>query len=190
MDSPRILNNSFRSDLLLRTKLKILDKTLRVRGVEVSIVKSTNNVYNTVHGYNNFDIDGDRSDESSTKSSRLVINLNALEHVGEKSSQTQTVYHTQNIADEGDLIIYKSFKYEYAFRVSRKSTYGERDFLYEYELEHFKTIELGPDQFRKIIYYNKDIDKYFEDHNSPNDLPSKISTEPDWTSRIDKITEL
>lgn len=189
MDENRLLTNSNRSDRLLRVKLKILKRTIRVRGVECTVIKTTNDVFNIVHGYNNFDLDGDRSNESTSKSVKLVLNLNMLEHVGEKSNSTQTVETTEDIADEGDIILYRSRKYEYAFRVSRKSTYGELDFLYEYDLEHFRTIEIGKDTEHKVIYYKKDIEKYFIDHNA-DQAEGTIDTSPDWTERIDELDRI
>ena len=142
MDLPRLLSNSDRSDNLLKSKLKILERTLKVRGMEVTIIKSTNDMYAKVHGYNNIDLDGDYSYDTMTTTERLVINLNYLERVGEKSGTTQLVYHTKDIANEGDLIKYRSRIYEYSFKVTKKSTYGELNLLYEYELEHLQTIKI------------------------------------------------
>lgn len=165
-------------------------RTIKARGVECTIIKATNDVFNLVHGYNNYDLDGDRSDESTSKSVRIILNLNQLEHVGEKSSSNQTFEHTEDIADEGDIVIYRSRKYEYAFRVSRKNTYGELDFLYEYELEHFRTIEIGKDKDHKIVYFKKDIEKYFIDQNADTQYKGEHDMTPDWTSRIDELNNI
>ena len=185
MDDPRLLTNSSRSDRLLRTKLRILAKTLRVRGVEVSVIKSTNFVYSRVHGFNDIDLDGDRADETKAKKYRLVLNLNNLDRVGEKANNTQTCYSTENIADEGDIIKYRSRIYEYAFKVERKSVYGELDFLYEYELAHFRTILFDESRRIKYVYKGKDLDKLFEDHKS--DYSSSKETLSDKLNNLDMI---
>lgn len=184
MDKPRILSNSTQSDRLLHTKLQILKRTLRVRGVECLVIQNQNDIRRRVYGINNIDLDGDRADESKYKHVRLVLNLNNLEHVGEKATTDQTVYHTEDFANEGDVVLYCSRMYEYAFKVNRKMTYGELDFLYEYELNHFRTIQVGNREFPKVIYDPKPIDEVFADHQAENS-PKEISSEKtDWRDRI------
>jgi len=169
MNQPRLLSNSNRSDSLLRIKLKILRKTLRVRGVEVQVIKNTNPMYAKVHGFNNIDLDGDRADETSVTTYRLVLNLNNLERVSEKGA-TQTVYHTDNIAEEGDIIKYRDRMFEYAFKVERKSVYGEINFIYEYELSHFRTIKLtNTPVFNAETQHEQDI--------KDQELINKLTTE-------------
>lgn len=184
MDKPRILSNSTQSDRLLHTKLQILKRTLRVRGVECLVIQNQNDIRRRVYGINNIDLDGDRADESKYKHVRLVLNLNNLEHVGEKATTDQTVYHTEDFANEGDVVLYCSRMYEYAFKVNRKMTYGELDFLYEYELNHFRTIQVSDREFPKVIYDPKPIDEVFADHQA-EDSPKEISSEKtDWRDRI------
>lgn len=212
MDTPRILTNSERSDRLLTTKLLILQKTLRVRGVEVQILKSSNLVFDKVHGFNTIELaSGDRSDEVTITTCRLVLNLNNLEHVGEKGAGSQTVYHTVNIADEGDVVVYRSRMYEYAFKVDRKQVYGEKDFLYEYELNHFRTIKIPNDTLVSTarvvnkVFLNEDgtvttesvtktdcnsIDQLFT--NQDSDYPKTGVGDPnnDWRNTIDNLDKI
>jgi len=209
MDEPRLLTNSQRTDRLLRSKLTILRKTLRVRGVEVTIIKPANKVFDKVHGFNAIELlGGDRADEVIVSHSRLVLNLNNLEHVGEKASVSQICYHTEDILDEGDVVLYDSRIYEYAFKCERKQVYGEQDFLYEYELIHFRTIKISQKPIKKREDYgnrliinnetgdisteslktdDKEIDQVFKDQNS--DYPEGDLNNPDldWKNRIDDL---
>jgi len=208
MDEPRLLTNSQRTDRLLRTKLSILKKTLRVRGVEVTIIKPNNKVFDKVHGFNTIELlGGDRADEVKVSKARLVLNLNNLERVGEKASQSQTCYHNQDIMDEGDIVLYDSQVYEYAFKVEQKNVYGEQDFIYEYELTHFRTIKIKQTPLEKensqttIVNLTdtglitteqsdmstKDIDQVFIDQNA--DYPEGTLNNPnlDWQHRIEEL---
>jgi len=208
MDEPRLLTNSQRTDRLLRSKLAILKKTLRVRGVEVTIIKPNNEVFDKVHGFNTIELlGGDRADEVKISKARLVLNLNNLERVGEKASQAQTCYHYEDILDEGDIILYDSLIYEYAFKVDQKNVYGEQDFLYEYELTHFRTIKIqqrpadtkpksttivNVDEGGNIITEQsemdaKDIDQVFVDHNADYKEGKLNDPKLDWRNRIDEL---
>jgi hypothetical protein len=190
MQEPNLLSNTQRSDRLLRSKLSILRKTLRVRGVEVSVIKSTNSVRSKVHGFNDIDLDGDRADETAYKQIRLVLNLNNLDHVGDKAMNNQICYHVEDIGDEGDIIKYTGRVYEYAFKIERKQVYGEEDFLYEYELNHFRTIRIAPGGVPEVIYDAKEIDKEFKDHNSGHNPEIPDPPHPDWRNRIDELDKI
>lgn len=138
-----MLNNSPRTERLLKAKLKSLDRTIRLRGVDCTVVRNTNVKYRKVHGVNSVDLRGDNSLDNKSFSIRLVLNLNNLEREGNKgNSVSQNVMTTDGSLLEGDIITYTGRVYEYSFKVDKKSYYGEENQLFEYELVNLKTITL------------------------------------------------
>lgn len=134
-----ILSNTDRSDRALKSQLRILKKTLRVKGSECLIIRNKNKKYSRVFGHQNIDVDGDNFIDTVTIPVKLVINNNFLDHYGDKG-QNQTVYHFSDDLNEGDIISYSTKDYEYRWRVAKKNYYGETNRLYEYELEPLELV--------------------------------------------------
>lgn len=135
-----VLSNTDRSERVLKSKLNILRRTIRMRGTDCIRIRSTNKNYSKVHGVNNIDISGDNRRNTEQVKIRLILNLNTMDRVTEKGMMTQTTNHCDDVLEEGDLIKVETPIYTYHFRVERKSFYGINNFIYEYELDHLKTV--------------------------------------------------
>lgn len=135
-----MLNNSKKTDRLMKFRLRLLERTIKLRGVECLRIRNNNQNYQLVHGRNNFDVSGDNRIDSDTKIVLVILNLNNLEDLGDKGSYDQTIYYPHDEFNKGDIIKYSNDIYTYQFQVTDKRYYGERNGIYEYQLEHLKTI--------------------------------------------------
>lgn len=129
----------------MKCRLKLLERTIKLRGVDCLKIRSTNQNYSIVHGKNNIDISGDNKFDSKKDIVKVLLNLNNLEDLGDKGSVDQTVYYPWDEFNKGDVIQYKNDLYTYHFAVTEKRYYGESSGLYEYQLEHFKTTVNEPE---------------------------------------------
>lgn len=135
-----MLHNTLKSDNLLSTKLRLLKRIIRMRGVEVLRLRSLNPNYSKVHGFNNMDIEGDLRDENEVVKTKVVLTLNNMENLSDKGETNMTIFHPTDEFNKGDVLQYSNGMFTYSFRVDNKRYYGERNRLYEYELIHFKTV--------------------------------------------------
>ena len=128
------------TDRALRTKLRILKRTIKLRGVDCSVLVPKNPDYELVHGFSYMDPSGDYRDQYESKIVRLILNFNNFDPLANKSDQLQVIYHYEPILNLNNLIKYSNESYEYMFKVTDIQVYGERNTIYQYELTHLKTI--------------------------------------------------
>jgi hypothetical protein len=127
------------TDKFIRAKLRLLRRTIRIRGVDCLLIRSSNEAFSKVHGRSNIDLDGDNERDTETKKIRLVLSFNNMDPLGDKSSQSQTVWLPDRKMEVGDIIKYQNERYTFHFKVEELRYYGERDIIYEYELSPFRT---------------------------------------------------